>query len=221
MPLNGKILTNIVAASPSSSLISSTASTSTQTTPLPHYSASLASSSYLSLWFALGRHRHGHFSKRAPFLEPPRHRSPLTFLEPSRASLLLCHVPIVLSRRRLARQRSVKHLACISLSASLQANRPPPHLPSRLRPRAALANPLAQPQLISLSPSLRTLSPRSAARQRAPRPGSSLGRPLNKTPHRALLRPFGASFPSPLLSSPLICSREGAPPYLSPEKRPS
>jgi hypothetical protein len=56
MQLKGKILANIVAAYPSSSLTSSTASTSTQTTPLPHYSASMETPMSIPLSLALERH---------------------------------------------------------------------------------------------------------------------------------------------------------------------
>jgi hypothetical protein len=121
------------------------------TTPLAHLSSSMASSNSLSLWFALGCHRHGHFSRQAPLLEPPCHWPPLTLLEPYRASLLLFHVPITLSRSCPSRQNFVKHLAGAKSTSPRWSNRPPPRLISRQGPCLSCPASLAQPHLLPLS----------------------------------------------------------------------
>jgi hypothetical protein len=102
--------------------------------------------------------------------KPPRHWPPLCILEPYQARHRLCPVSLALSRRCSVRQQTIEHLAGINWASSPRADRAPPNLYPRQRPRPTPLNPLAQQHLASLSISSWPCSPHAAARQRVPRP---------------------------------------------------
>jgi hypothetical protein len=112
-----------------------------------------------------------HIFKTSPMSKTPRHWPPICILEPYQARHRLCPVSLALSRRCSVRHQTIEHLAGINWASSPRADRAPPNLYPRQRPRPTPLEPLAQQQLASLSISSWPCSPHAAARQQAPRPG--------------------------------------------------
>jgi hypothetical protein len=131
------------------------------------------------------------FSKQAHLTETPRHHPLLSVYERDNASPLFCSVPLDLSRPCSGRRNFDEHLASAESTSPSRADRPPPSLPSRHRPRPVTLDTMAQPRLILLSRSpclvCRPLQPMGVERHRL----SALIK-LNRSPP---LIPFVASLP--------------------------
>jgi hypothetical protein len=108
-----------------------------------------------------------------PLTKPYRHQPPTSISIQSSTRSCPCMLPTGRYRPRSEDRHSVEHLACVHSASSPQAIRPPPTMPPRHRPCLGFLNVLAQPHPIFLSPCFWPCSPHAAARQRAPRIGSS------------------------------------------------
>jgi hypothetical protein len=126
-------------------------------------------------------------------------------LKPSRAIHRHNTAPLGLCWPRPDGRIFVEHLAGVNSLPPLQADRPPPRVPSRQRSSIACIDRLAQHQLILLSYFPWPHSPRSAARQRLPRPGSSPGHPWIRTPPEP---PVGTKTPTPISTTSLRLPEE-------------
>jgi hypothetical protein len=83
--------------------------------------------------------------KRAPLTKPSRHKPPTSVYIQAITHPCPCLLPTGRYRPRSKDRQSVEHLAGTSSAVPLQADRPPPPLPSRHRPSPVTLDTLGQP----------------------------------------------------------------------------
>jgi hypothetical protein len=86
--------------------------------------------------------------KRVPLPEPSHHQTPISASDQASTPGCLCTFPSNRIRLCSASRPSVEHLEGADSTSSPRVYRPPPRVPSRLRPCPTLADPLVQHRLL-------------------------------------------------------------------------